>query len=315
LTDLFSFGTRLALNSLIAATLERWPEHARFLKKSMANRPDAVLDTADRLAAIVLQLAEAEPGDLDTAIADYRFVCDEIVLPEEIFFRREGHYRLNSFVEANEQVYKNAPLMRRYMNGLLVTNVLWHNHCHAMNDFVADYLPRLKPGARHLEIGPGHGIFLYFAALRPEISSLTGWDLSPTSIAKTRHALDTLGIDRPVELVEQDMFAVGEPGADRLFDSIVMSELLEHVEDPVMALRSAARSLRPGGLIWINVPANSPAPDHIFLVNSPAHAEALVREAGLDIVASKGFAMMGVSLEKAARNQLSVNCVITARKP
>lgn len=315
MSDLSSSGFRPALGRLLAETLARWPQHARFLEKSMANRSDTVLDTADRLAAIILQLADAEPGGIDGAIADYRFVCDEIVLPEEIFFRREGRYRLSSFAEANEAVYANAPLMHRYMNGLLITNVLWHNHCHAMNDFVTDYLPRLTPGALHLEIGPGHGIFLYFAALRPEIFNITGWDLSPTSIARTRHALETLGIDRPVDLVEQDMFAVGERDGDMLFDSIVMSELLEHVEDPVVALMSAAKSLRPGGLIWINVPANSPAPDHIFLVKSPAHAETLVRDAGLDIVASKAFAMMGVSLEKAARNQLSVNCVITARKP
>lgn len=316
MSDQSPAGPRPALNRLLDETLARWPEHARFLEKSMANRSETVLDTADRLSAIILRLADADPGGIDAAIADYRFVCDEIVLPEEIYFRREGRYRLSSFAEANEAVYANAPLMRRYMNGLLITNVLWHNHCHAMNDFVTEYLPRFAgPGASHLEIGPGHGIFLYFAALRPEIAKLTGWDLSPTSIAKTRHALETLGIDRPVDLVEQDMFAVGDRDETMLFDSIVMSELLEHVEDPVAAMTSAARSLRRGGLMWINVPANSPAPDHIFLVKSPAHAEALVREAGLEIVASKAFAMMGVSLDKAARNQLSVNCVITARKP
>lgn len=314
MTDAAALATP-SLERLVAETLARWPEHARFVEKSLASRSPQVLATADRLAAIVLRLAEADPGGIDAAVADYRFVCDEIVLPEEIHFRREGRYRLTSFAEANAEVYANAPLMHRYMNGLLVTNVLWHNHCQAMNDYLTDYLPRLQPGTAHLEIGPGHGIFLYLAALEPNVASLTGWDLSPASIAKTRHALAALGLARPVALIEQDMFAVADPADQDLVDSIVMSELLEHVEDPVAALRSAGRSLRPGGLIWINVPANSPAPDHIFLVTSPAHAEAIVRAAGLEIIASKGFPMQGASLEKAARNQLSVNCVLTARKP
>lgn len=303
-----------ALDRLVEATLARWPQHKRFIDKSMRNRSQQVLETADALAAIIFRLAEAEPGGIDAAIGDYRFVCDELVLVEEIHFRREGRYRLSTFAEANAQVYANAPLMKRYMNGLLVTNVLWLNHCQAMNDYINDYLPRLKPGSDHLEIGPGHGIFLYLAALQPNVASLTGWDLSPASIAKTTGALATLGVERPVKLIEQDMFAVTDPADAEMVDSIVMSELLEHVEDPVAALRSAARSLRPGGLIWINVPANSPAPDHIFLVTSPEHAEELVRAAGLEIVASKGFPMQGATLEQAAWNQLSVNCVITARK-
>jgi 2-polyprenyl-3-methyl-5-hydroxy-6-metoxy-1,4-benzoquinol methylase len=299
----------------VAETLARWPEHIRYLTKSLDNRSENVLETSERLAEIVLKLAESETEDLDRAVADYRFLCEEIVLPEELFFRREGRYRLSTFAQANAEVYENGPFMDRYMNGLLFSNVIWHNHAHAMNNYLMDYLPGLAEDARHLEIGPGHGIFLYLAACAPNVRSVTGWDLSPASIAKTAHALETLGAPQPVQLVQQDMFDVGEPAAADMFDSIVMSEILEHVEDPVAALRSAARSLRPGGRIWINVPANSPSPDHIFLVNSPAHAEEIVRDAGLDVVASAAYPMMGASLEKAARNLLSVSCVITAQKP
>lgn len=34
-------------------------------------------------------------------------------LVEEIRFRREGRCRLSTFAQANEQVYANAPLMKR----------------------------------------------------------------------------------------------------------------------------------------------------------------------------------------------------------
>jgi ubiquinone/menaquinone biosynthesis C-methylase UbiE len=313
--DTIDVGLRSALDRLVAETLARWPAHARYLAKSLANRSDAVLDTSDRVADIVLRLAEGDPGGIDKAVADYRFLCEEIVLPEEVHFRREGRYRLSTFAEANAEVYENGPFMDRYMNGLLFSNVIWHNHSHAMTDYVTRYLPRLPAGADHLEIGPGHGIFLYFAAIAANVGSVTGWDLSPASIAKTDHALKTLGITRDVRLIEQDMFDVGDPADADMVDSIVMSEILEHVEDPVAALRSAARSLRPGGHVWVNVPANSPSPDHIFLVESPEHANQIVRDAGLDIVASAAYPMMGASLEKAAKNLLSVSCVVTAQKP
>ena len=308
-----SYGARPALNRLLAETLALWPQHARYLATSMANRSDTVLNVSNRVAAIVLALAD-DAGGIAKAVADYRFLCEEIVLPEELHFRREGRYRLSTFTEANAEVYSNGAFMDRYMNGLLFSNVIWHNHSHAMTDYVTRYLPRLPHGADHLEIGPGHGIFLYFASEVADIGSVTGWDLSPASIAKTAHALRTLGVTRPVRLIEQDMFDVVDPTDSDRVDSIVMSEILEHVEDPVAALRSAARSLRRGGHIWINVPANSPSPDHIFLVESPEHANQIVRDAGLEVVASAAYPMMGASLEKAAKNQLSVSCVVTARK-
>ncbi|MGL4541398.1 MAG: class I SAM-dependent methyltransferase [Polymorphobacter sp.] len=306
---------RPALDALTAATLARWPEHAATLAKSRDNRSETVLDVSNSVAEIVLKLAHADPGGIDQAVDDYRFLCEEIVLPEELFFRRNGHYRLSTFAQANAEVYENGPFMDRYMNGLLFSNVIWHNHSHAMTYYVSQYLPRLPMGADTLEIGPGHGIFMYFAAIAPNVGSVTGWDLSAASIAKTRHALATLGITRPVKLIQQDMFDVGTPADADMVDSIVMSEILEHVEDPVAAMRSAARSLRPGGYLWVNVPANSPSPDHIFLVNSPEHANQLVRDAGLEVVDSAAYPMLGASLEKAAKQLLSVSCVVTAQKP
>lgn len=38
------------------------------------------------------------------------------------------------------------------------------------------------------------------------------------------------------------------------FDSLVMSNLLEHLEDPLMALKEAARLLKAGGVLVVTVP-------------------------------------------------------------
>ncbi len=294
--------------------LNRWPEHAAYLCKSLEGRDETVMTVCEQLAEAVLTLGEHMVGGVDELIDDYRYLCETIVLPEELYFRRHGAYRLSKFEDAERECYANATYMNRYMNGLLVSNVVWSNHAHAFSSYVRDYLPRLGPDAAHLEIGPGHGLFLLFAARCTGVGKVEGWDISPTSINNTRAALSALGVDRPVSLRLENLFDAAAAGVEGNFDSIVMSEILEHLEDPVSALRAVSRHIKPGGLVWINVPANSPAPDHIFLVNGLDHACALAEQAGLEIVASSAFPMSGVTLEKAIKRKMAVSCVVTARK-
>ncbi len=49
------------------------------------------------------------------------------------------------------------------------------------------------------------------------------------------------------------------PYADNTFDAVILSEVLEHVDDDVTALQEAYRVLKPGGVVAITVPhANYP---------------------------------------------------------
>ncbi|MGI8710985.1 MAG: class I SAM-dependent methyltransferase [Acidimicrobiales bacterium] len=47
---------------------------------------------------------------------------------------------------------------------------------------------------------------------------------------------------------------LGDLAVDEPFDVIVMSNVLEHVQDPALALTQARARLRPGGEIWISCP-------------------------------------------------------------
>jgi len=301
------------LKHLVDRLLARWPAHEKFVAKSLEDRPADVLELSDRISLLIKTLGEHGPDGLDGLCGSYQFLCEEIVLPEELHFRRNGTYRLSKFVDAEREVYANAPYMRRYMDGLLMSGVMWINHAQALNHYVNHYLPSLSPGADHLEIGPGHGLLLYFATIRQEVHSVTGWDASPTSIENTKAALKALGVTRPVSLALRNLFDAGT-ASDQRYDSIVLSEILEHLEDPVGALRAVKARLKPGGRVWVNVPANSPAPDHIFLVNSPEHANDLVSQAGFDVEDSAAYAMTGTTLDKAIRRKLAVSCVVTGRR-
>lgn len=302
------------LKHVVGRVLSVWPAHENNALKSLGDRSPDVLDVSDRISALIRTMARQTPDGLEAYCSNYQFLCEKIILPEELHFRRNGTYRLSQFADALREVYSNEPFMRRYMDGLLISHVMWCNHAKALTHYVNSYLPSLVSGTDHLEIGPGHGLLLYFAAARPEIVTLAGWDVSPTSIASTRAALDAVGVTRPVTLTVRNPFdEEGQSSADR-FDSIVLSEVLEHIEDPIAALRAVRGWLKPGGRVWVNVPANSPAPDHLFLVTSPEHACELVREAGFDVEDSVAFPMTGATLEKAARRQLSISCVVTARR-
>jgi 2-polyprenyl-6-hydroxyphenyl methylase/3-demethylubiquinone-9 3-methyltransferase len=75
---------------------------------------------------------------------------------------------------------------------------------------------------------------------------------------------DVIGIDPEVAAVREAamhvgatfVLAVGEklPFADGSFDSVVCSEVLEHVQDPAVVIAEASRVLRPGGVFVFSLP-------------------------------------------------------------
>jgi hypothetical protein len=74
----------------------------------------------DYVAADVVALTGKE---LDTFADDYRWMC-EVFREEQFYFRRHKRYRRSTIEEAIRDVYANAPYMARYVNGILLTQVL-----------------------------------------------------------------------------------------------------------------------------------------------------------------------------------------------
>lgn len=304
-----------ALGNIVDEVLGAWPEHRKFLNASFKDRSAELLDTSDVIADLLLKVAVGRGRPLADYADDYRYLCEQIVFPEELYFRRENRYRLSTFKEAAEQVYDNVPLMTRYMNGLFVSDALWFNHASAMNDFAKAYLPAAKPGGRHLEIGPGHGMLLHLAIRYGNFAELSAWDVSQTSIDHARHILQILDEADRVVLSLQDMYAPEalQANAGR-FDTIVLSEVLEHLEHPREALEIIGKLLAPGGSVWINVPANGPAPDHLFLLRSPQELNELMESVGLSVMRSAAFPVAGSSLDRALRQELPISCVAVGAK-
>jgi ubiquinone/menaquinone biosynthesis C-methylase UbiE len=101
----------------------------------------------------------------------------------------------------------------------------------------------LAPDTRLLEVGCGVGAVLGVLGQAFPGLELAGVDIEQAQLVVARRHLDSLGLD--VDLQCADALAL--PYADGSFDHIWMMWFLEHLADPVGALREARRVLVPGG--------------------------------------------------------------------
>jgi 2-polyprenyl-3-methyl-5-hydroxy-6-metoxy-1,4-benzoquinol methylase len=298
---------RPATLAVAEIVLAAWPEHEKYLAKSFGQRTPEMLNATEAVAKAVFRLisgAETRFGE------DYRWTCDRL-REEEIFFHREGRYRLSTFAEALAEVYSNPEYMRRYVSGLLLTQVLWFNHIATMEMFLERVLGATTEPFDYLEVGPGHGLMTYFAAKSKFSRSLEAWDVSSVSLRETRAALDRLGVSKSVALTETDILRASPP--ESRFDLVVISEVLEHLETPGDALRFLRAATSEGGRIFINVPINSPSPDHLYLFSSPEDVTAMIEAAGLAVERMELYATQGRTIDKALANRISVSAGVIAR--
>lgn len=104
---------------------------------------------------------------------------------------------------------------------------------------------QLEPGTRLLEVGCGVGAVLAVIGQEFPDLRLFGVDIEPKQLDFARGHLERAG----VEATLQEADALALPFGDESFDHVWMMWLLEHVADPIAALREAKRVLVPDGAI------------------------------------------------------------------
>ncbi|MDD5634071.1 MAG: class I SAM-dependent methyltransferase [Candidatus Omnitrophica bacterium] len=108
---------------------------------------------------------------------------------------------------------------------------------------------RDKEGAKALEVGCGSSIDSHIIAEETK-AEMFGIDISEKAVEVARE-LDKF-FDHGVVVKQGDALKLDFP--DNLFDVVFSQGLLEHMPDPLAALREQLRVVRHGGVLIINVP-------------------------------------------------------------
>ena len=125
--------------------------------------------------------------------------------------------------------------------------------------------------ARGVLLDVGCGQKPYAAVFRPHVSRYIGMDYSPAA-----------GYRGNVADVCGDVAAI--PIATASVDTVLCTEVLEHVSDPDAVVREIARVLRPSGVVICTAPFVYPVHDlYDFFRYSPGTVAALMRRHGLTV--------------------------------
>jgi SAM-dependent methyltransferase len=109
-------------------------------------------------------------------------------------------------------------------------------------------LPHLRPGLSLLDIGSGPGTITADLAGLVAPGPVTAVEVTEAALAHTRAEVERRGSGN-VTLAVGDVHDLGLPPDS--FDVVHAHQVLQHVADPVAALREMMRVARPGGLVAV----------------------------------------------------------------
>ncbi len=147
-----------------------------------------------------------------------------------------------------------------------------------------DFIRRLKPGGRLLELGCAYGFFL--AAANPHYD-VTGVEIAVDAAAHARGQ----GLNVITGAADEAMLAGLAP-----FDVIVLLDVIEHLPDPAGTLALCERHLNPGGIIVIATGDFGALPARMAgarwrLMTPPQHLWFFTRDSMRGLAASVGLTL------------------------
>lgn len=150
-------------------------------------------------------------------------------------------------------------------------------------------IQRYVPKGRILDVGCGRGLL-------PGILREEGWDAYGVERSKTaaENARQELGL----EVFVGDFMT--SHYAPAFFDVVVFWHVLEHLSDPVAAIRKAREILRPGGLLVVAVPNFESlqarlTKRHWFHLDVPRHYYHFPLKVLMRLLEASGFSIQDVS--------------------
>lgn len=286
------------IETILMRIKEKNVMHYKFLATFLNHVDNTFLTFANRY---LKQYIEATHISLDVLVDAYLTIVADTA-KEQIYFKKNGKYRLSSLQEANTLVYENHEYMQKYMHGLAVSQFFWPQH-KAIFSYFGSILPH-QHGKKYLEIGPGHGLFFLEALLVNQFEKYMALDISRTSLDLTQHIVEANGIKNVH--IRYEYANIFNFQSSECFDFIVMCEVLEHLEDPKMILEKIFSLLAVEGKAFLTTCVNCPMMDHLYLYRSIDEIEAMLHAVGFKIVEKIVVPSAHLSLEMAMEYKASI---------
>ncbi len=248
--------------------------------------------------------------DLKYLANAYNKICRDIFI-EQLFFNKNKKYRYSKLEEVSNNVYSNSEYMILYMYGLAITTFLWPQHIY-IHRFFKKELPMNKKG-KYLEIGPGHGVYFAEALKKTSFSYFVGVDLSETSANLTKSILknDKYCCSKNYEIIIADFLKFRN---HQKYDAIIMSEVLEHIEEPQKILQKIAKTANNDAFIFITTCINTPAIDHINLYRNISELKDEINSSGLAIKKLFQTPYYRFSINESIKQGLPINVAMVLGK-
>ena len=128
-------------------------------------------------------------------------------------------------------------------------NLYFYNRGASITELLRSRVPATTSGLRILDVGAGYGHILHMLGLAFPGTHRLAIELSEPCVAHMRQ----IGVEVMEGTLESELPSLNEP-----FDIIVLSHVLEHLLNPVTILGQLRTHLRPGGLLYVEVPHVSP---------------------------------------------------------
>jgi 2-polyprenyl-3-methyl-5-hydroxy-6-metoxy-1,4-benzoquinol methylase len=107
-------------------------------------------------------------------------------------------------------------------------------------------IPHLRPGQQVLDVGCGPGTITTGLARQVAPGGVVGIDNTPAPLGQARDEAQRHGVHN-VSFAVADVYNLGFP--DGTFDVVHAHQVLQHLVQPVVALREMRRVCKPGGIV------------------------------------------------------------------
>lgn len=292
----------MGIDSKVGKLISNISEKNIFQAKALNGLEDKLTqEEKDGLAALLDFYTKQ--GDTIEHLAECYLGFIQDIMEEQFYFIENRHYRYSSSEEVNSFFYQNTSYMEYYMKGLAISTYLLESH-RKCREWFCEKISSFSSGKYWLDAGVGHGEYLQLAVSHTDYEHYLGIDISPTCVQMCREMMEQRNPkgSKNIDIEEQDFFQYNGP----VCDTVILGEILEHVEAPQAFLKKLYEITNKGSFIYITTVVNCPQKDHIHLFRNVEEIEGLYEESGFKICDRLVCPTNGYTIEKALKKQTAI---------